>query len=215
MSALRASFTSPRPRIHTQQDHLNVSRAENIVQTMFRCCLLALVTFLAMTDAAKLPRKLFYNNKTAAITTQAKDNKARTKQALVCLPPTSSLDLQNLPSYTLKYVPAPAPAGNSTSNDTAYQGAQGNQGFQGDQGDQGAPAPSGNSTSNHTGAPVVQFTQVGGSVYFWSPVYDCNETLGAITVSLERPLRGTTPCRPTHLRFSKRSLILPLHIHTS
>ena len=100
---------------------------------MFRkFCILGAAAFLAIADAAmEMPRELTHHNKTSKTNTKSKNNKAKTKEVVLCLPET--LDIENLPSYLL------------------------------------------------TLDSPIDFTQRGGAVYFWSPVYDCSDNLAAVS----------------------------------
>jgi len=66
---------------------------------MFRkLCILGAAAFLAIAEAAtEMPRELTYHNKTSKTNTKSKNNKAKTREVMLCLPPTR--DFHNLPSY--------------------------------------------------------------------------------------------------------------------
>lgn len=75
---------------------------------MFRkLCILGAATFLAVTEAAQMPRDLMSHNKTTKTTSKSKTNRVKTKEVVFCLPNYANgageagLVVQDLPSYLL------------------------------------------------------------------------------------------------------------------
>jgi len=133
---------------------------------MFRkLCILGAAAFLAIAEAAtEMPRELTHHNKTSKTNTKSKNNKAKTKEVMLCL--SNELDFENLPSYTIVF--------------KGHGGGGGGHGGGGG-GESGEVTKLNDEGGDNGDKGPYKIDQMGGAVYFWSPVYDCSDKFGTVS----------------------------------
>lgn len=129
-----------------------------------KLCILGAAAFLAIAEAAtEMPRELTHHNKTSKTNTKSKNNKAKTKEVMLCL--SDELDFENLPSYTIVFKGHGGEGGGENGEGRKLTDEGGENGENGENGDKGP----------------YKIDQVGGAVYFWSPVYDCSDKFTTVS----------------------------------